>query len=136
MCLNTKDVTVKVAENDILVYKEVMIYKKVKKNRNRNLFQKLFGLNKFVNMYSSAGTGYEYEIGKINPTEELRPYPLWNGLDTYYVEAGYHSDTKRRADSNALFVIPKGTKYIEGWFNDNEARPNLISETIVFKGLL
>lgn len=66
------------------------------------------------------------------PTVQLEALEgRYSGPDIFEVEEGYHSDVVD-CNSNALFIIPKGTKYIAGWFNTNVGRKNYVSETIKF----
>lgn len=134
MCLTTRDPEIKIATQDIIVYKELTV---MKTHKERNWLDKLFGTKRYQTEHRSD-RGYEYKIGKINPTVELLPRVMWSSDegDISEVEQGYHSDIEQQEDSNAIFVIPKGTKYIEGWYNDDTDRPNIVSETIIFKQLL
>lgn len=132
MCLTTNDPTIKVAEQDITVYK--MLYPAEVPNPNRNFFQRLFGLSKFVDGWQAESGNCHYTIGEVNPTVELYPYGYSSGNSS--VDQGYHSDAVPNAYSNAVFVIPKGTKYIAGWYNTTRDRANYVSETIIFKEVL
>lgn len=114
MCLRTQDPTIRVTEDDILVYKTL---------RYDNGDPESLAYN------------FVYKKFEACPTEYLLPQELFY-RSYYYVEKGYHSDVKQRKDSNALFVIPKGTKYIKGRFNDWPDRANYVSETIVYLGRL
>ncbi len=122
MCLTTKDPTILVAEADIQVYKE-LDYKK-----EGNWFQRLFAKGEPYSLFER----YLYDKDVAQPQVTLKPIKRY-GEDVYNVFEGYHSDVKRLRDSNALFVIPAGTKYIVGYHNDNKGRANYVSETIIFK---
>lgn len=132
MCLTTNDPTIKVAEQDITVYKLLSVHNK--RETGRNWFQILFGLNRYRKVFSATVNNFEYKIGEVNKTEELRVHPMHAGLNE--VNCGYHSDAVPNGHSNAVFVIPKGTKYIAGWYNTTRDRANYVSETIIFKEVL
>ena len=53
-------------------------------------------------------------------------------LSSFTIYEGYHSNVKNE-NCNALFIIPKGTKYTEGFNNDGTIK-NYVSETIIFIG--
>lgn len=114
MCLRTQDPNIRVTEDDILVYKTL---------RYDNGDPESLVYN------------FVYKEFKACPTEYLLPEKI-SHRSFYYVEKGYHSDVKQRKDSNALFVIPKGTKYIKGRLNVSSDRLNYVSETIVYLGRL
>lgn len=120
MCLTTSNPEVKVAQEDIEVYKSIVF------SRN-GFFGRLFNRRRG----RSGLTGHLYRRGEIQMNVRLYARPIRSG--SYRVDEGYHSDVKRIYSSNALFVIPKGTKYIEGWYNDTTDRKNYVSETIIFK---
>jgi hypothetical protein len=134
MCLKTNHPELKVADRDIVVYKRVVTYHV--RNPNQKWFEKLFGLRKYITKHTALVNNYEYRVGASNPKVELRAWPIGVEPSTYEVEKGYHSDTSLRDEHNAIFVIPKGTNYIEGWYNDEPERENLVSETIVLKELI
>lgn len=138
MCLTTKDPTIKIAQEDIIVYKTLA---KVELRRtDRTWLQKLFGTNKYrIALMSEVYRTFEYKIGELCPQQFLDPLPVYhvpNYPNACIVERGYHSDVDRLYTSNAIFIIPKGTKYIEGYFNDQPSRANYVSETIILKELI
>src|SRR5688572_6190332 len=115
MCLTTRHPAIKVAESDIKVYKSWSY-------PYRNLLQRIF--TKVKEGYSII-MSHTYLRNEVQPNEELVPYELGGGK--WSVESGYHSDKDKRGDSNALFIIPRGTKYIEGWYGDRVSRKNYVS---------
>lgn len=123
MCLTTSDPEIKVAQEDILVYKELYY-------QRSGFFSFLFRTKKG---WASLQTHHEYVKGELQPPTELRPIKDRYGDSDYRVYQGYHSEALRVTGTNALFVIPKGTKYIEGFNNGARSRPNYVSETIIFK---
>lgn len=120
MCLTTLNPEIKVADRDIKVYKELDF-------PSRNLTTLLFGTKKGKALYNS----HTYEKGELQPIERL--YVDIGRSGKWTVHLGYHSDKEKQHRSNALFIIPKGTKYVQGWFNDDTDRENYVSETIIFK---
>lgn len=133
MCLTTKDPTVHVAEKDIIVFKRLDVFES--RNKKRSFFQRLFGLNKTVKRYCPTySSSLEYKLNEKNP--EMCIIPRQYG-EYYEVESGYHSDVVHSPSyHNATFVIPKGTRYIKGWYNDEEERENYVSEQIIFVEIL
>lgn len=118
MCLTTRNPEIKVAEKDITVYKDGCLYKD--------------GLT-----FEVGHSNYEYEINKDQEPVVLTPIDQHDG--TFTVEEGYHSHARTRgafshSECNGKFVIPKGTKYIHGWYNDRSSIPNYVSENIVYVG--
>lgn len=122
MCLTTDNPTVKVAEQDIKVYKSLYFHEQ--RVRSKNFFKRLFGMKDVIVTPKSGVQNFKYMTGALQPSVELQSYPDGNRHEYH---RGYHSDADIRSESNALFVIPKGTKYVEGWFNQN-----YVSETIVY----
>ena len=134
MCLRTLNPEVKIAEDDMLVYKRLEI--RHIPNTKRTIFQRIFRRNMWKKIPLSRHTGYQYELGVLNPKVKLIVQEGYN-KGTYKVEEGYHSDDRLLPyGNNALFVIPKGTLYIEGWHNEETYRKNYVSETIIFKKFL
>lgn len=129
MCLTTKDPTIKIAEEDITVYK-CLDKKKVKR---KGFFNRLFN-GKYRIAFEAMNHNHEYKIGKLNSPIKIKA--VADRYDEFSVEKGYHSfvdqDNPRVSSINALFIIPKGTKYIKGWYNDDENILNYVSETIIF----
>lgn len=121
MCLTTKDPAIKIAEQDIKVYKHLE-YPKVK------FLKRLFNPS-LAYPYSSVWSKYVYKKGETQPAVTLNP--VQDNYEEFRVHQGYHSHATPEK-SNSLFIIPKGTKYIEGWNNGNEEIKNYVSETIVF----
>lgn len=109
MCLTSKkEFKFKIAEKDIICFKE------------------LFKDN------TSYFTDYEYIKGVKNPIEDLVSIYDDFSINAFSIYEGYHSNVKNE-NCNALFIIPKGTKYTEG-FNNNSKIKNYVSETIIFIG--
>lgn len=95
---------------------------------------RLFRKWKTIYEMRSSSTGHVYKVGEIQPLVNIEPIE-WR--DIWEVEEGYHSDVNyNMIRSNAEFKIPKGTRYVKGWFNDDEGRENYVSETIVFVKML
>ncbi len=66
------------------------------------------------------------------PEKAYKPFsyePVLTGFHT--VNRGYHSYNRFH---HGLFIIPKGTKYIDGWFNDCKGIKNRVSSNIVYIG--
>lgn len=125
MCLITKDPTIKTAEQDIIVYKELE-------------FKKDGFFRRWFNPSSPISTMYPhvYKQGVVQPKVPLKPY-LDRNNELWIVEEGYHSYPSRSWLKtahvvNTMFMIPKGTRYIEGSFNGFKNIPNYVSETIIF----
>jgi hypothetical protein len=131
MCLTTDNPEIQIAAEDITVYKKVIV--RYKENTNRNFFQKLFGLNKTTEIYEALIHHFFYQMGKPEPIVELVATPI---LNVFEVEKGYHSDAQQVPSANAICVIPKGTKFIYGWYNEEKHRPNYVSETIILKKII
>jgi hypothetical protein len=131
MCLTTSDPEIKVATEDIKVYKQLII--RYVPNENRTILQRLFGLKKTRMRAESIIQTHEYKIGETAPNVELVTTPFF---DFFEVERGYHSDAEFQGNSNAILVIPKGAKYIQGWYNDENWRPNYVSETLILKEII
>lgn len=127
MCLTTRDPAIKKAEEDIEVYKVGL----------------LIG-NQFIPRYRRS---FVYNQNEQKPFVELAPYEHKN-LGKSTVDEGYHSfnniqNAIHSFDSSGInptkvlvgvFIIPKGTNYIDGHF-PWEGVPNRVSSTIVFKSL-
>ncbi len=133
MCLTTNDPTLKVAEQDITVYKRVNRYKV--QNNNRTLWEKILGKNKIITVVEAESHSFQYHIDEKCPTVELSPFRTFGDDDEFEVEAGYHSYVDMNG-CNSVFIIPKGTRYIDGWYNDSKSIANRVSETIILKELL
>ena len=77
----------------------------------------------------STITEYRYIKGIKNPIVDI----IFIGYaDGFRINEGYHSNIENE-NCNALFIIPKGTKYTEG-FNNLSTIKNYVSETIIFIG--
>lgn len=111
MCLNvTPDAEIKTAKRDMLVFK----YTSKSRIDNDN--------------FESSIQVYDYKRGKLQPNVEIK---IW-GSNT--VEKGYHSLPSHYNSSyyrNAMFVIPKGSKFIEGTYDDD---PCYVSSQIIYLG--
>jgi hypothetical protein len=125
MCLKTKTPEILIADKDIICYKEST------------------GLQKTGGCYVSSPRNYQYFPGEIAPIVELKADidlvfswdGIWPETGNYRVEEGYHSHVKNYSPGeSAVFLIPKGTKYISGWYNQNPMIKNYVSETIIFIG--
>lgn len=103
MCLRTKDPTIKVAQEDIKVYKWLTWPRN--EFFKRLMFSPLRG-------YSAVVARYPYIRNVKQPLVEINPIPLLS-YDQHVVNEGYHSYITKD-NANAVFIIPKGTKYIEG----------------------
>ena len=112
MCLEAKTSEKLIAQEDILCYKALT-----------------FDLR-------AVNNGYNYELGRTNPTVELGIYPSHSGY--IRVEQGYHSFVKKEDAFNearssyyrpVLCKIPKGTAYIKG--RNNGETDGYVAETIV-----
>lgn len=126
MCLTTTNPAIYVAEEDIYVYKKLDKFPVSRKNRT--ISEILLWRNRFC--YKAAAIGYKYKRLGVNPYVPLRVVPRYD--NNYVVHEGYHSDVLAQRDSNALFMIPAGTKFIRGWYNSDSFRINYVSETIIF----
>lgn len=125
MCLVTKDPTIKTAEQDIIVYKELEF-------KEDGFFRRWFRPSPPI----STIFPHVYKPGVVQPTVQLKPYPDQKN-ELWTIEEGYHSYPdkswlKTAHVVNAMFIIPKGTRYIEGCFNGFKNIPNYVSETIIF----
>lgn len=131
MCLTTNTPEILVAQEDITVYKYLFTTRvKYRQTGIMRLFRKW----KTVQEIRTHNRQYAYKVGEIQPLVEIVPIE-WAG--NWEVKQGYHSDvTFNKFQSNAEFKIPKGTKYIKGWYNDEKNRENYVSETIVFVKML
>ncbi len=131
MCLSTLNPEILIAQEDITVYKSLETWTRAVRQKG---IMRLFRKYKKVKEMRSSSTGHVYKVGEIQPLVGLIPVEYGK---TWEVEEGYHSDvTYSPMFSNTEFKIPKGTKYIRGWFNDDEDRMNYVSETIVFVKML
>jgi len=91
--------TLKVADKDIVVYKQV-----------RRIEKKLFGFPISKKIYSLV-YGYSYKKNKVYTTK-LDEFKYDDSLGAFYSCSGFYSySSKRFTDSNAQFIIPKGAKY-------------------------
>lgn len=123
MCLSTNDPIIKIAEKSIVVYKHVT--------------------KKSYTTCSSHTKGYVYKLFRKCPIIDLhlryQYYPFITPLSSYSpryrVYDGYHSFNEDNYMSNCVFIIPKGSKYIDGWFNDFSYELNRVSETIIYMGM-
>lgn len=128
MCLITRDATIKIAEKDMYVYKQLEIIPSTLKRKG------ILGVLGFKKKhFYSLVNFYKYEKHVLQPYVQLRPYQYYSNPEKYEVNQGYHSDAGSVKGSNAVFVIPKGTKYIQGYYNNDKSRVNYVSETIIFK---
>lgn len=125
MCLTTKDPAIKIAEQDIIAYKRLE-YPKVK------FLQRLFKPS-LAYPFSCTWKHFIYKKGVHQPKVVL--HPIDDGDDEYTVHDGYHTFVSSD-HANAMFIIPKGAKYIEGWNNNDETNRNYVSETLVYVGKL
>lgn len=121
MCLTTMHPEIKIADRDIKVYKNLVYY-------GQGWLTRLFRGTRRGTAWIMS---HEYERGVPQPIVKLEPRAVSNGK--WVIEEGYHSDKERIHGTNALFIIPKGAAYIEGWNNDDVSRKNYVSETIIFK---
>lgn len=128
MCLVTTDPTIKIATEDITVYKYIRF---ISKKIERKGIMRIFG-KKTVPCFLSLYMGYEYELNVRQRYVNLSPI-LDVGKGRFELYQGYHSyvTNVNDGDANSVFIIPKGTEYIEGFFNDDIS---YISSTIIFKG--
>jgi hypothetical protein len=106
MCLHLLNDEVKKTEKPIVVYKK---------------------LNYKNGLAKSYHYRFNYVSGILQPKVKLRPV-----YGDSSIEDGYHS-RKKNIDSNAVFVIPKGVDYYEGFENYSTIR-NYVSETIIYVG--
>lgn len=120
MCLITRDPTVKVAEQDIVVYKQL---------RYPSFLDSLFGAKPEALFYDC----YTYKKNQLN--EVTIPLNVVKHYDCFRVEAGFHSYVNREENCNAKFIIPKGTKYVAGTLG-HSSQMNYVSEAIIYKGKL
>lgn len=127
MCLQTKDPSIKVAKNDMNVYKTCLISDNIAHPSHANMHGFFYILD------------IEAETLHLNPNEGL----VWNKAANtavpsgiYGVNEGYHSYNVPSSKTNALFVIPRGASYIDGTFNGEKGIRNLnrVSSSIIFKG--
>lgn len=127
MCLTTDNPEIRIATEDIYVFKMVHFAK-------RSFWEWLF--RKPLRANAVHRSDHLYIQGVIQPTVEVKPAYQEDGGYTE-VRKGYHSHVYHKLwESNALFMIPKGTKYMQGYFNGDTARHNYVSESIVFVGKL
>lgn len=126
MCLTTNDPAIKVATEDIVVYKLLQYPTKV------GFFKRLFKSS--LTWPFSTVWGYHLYQPKIK--QPIVKMGIEEGSDDEWtVHEGYHSYVSPR-NCNAKCIIPKGAQYIEGWNNDNKLLKNYVSETIVYVGKL
>ena len=130
MCLRTYNPEIKIADRDIRVYKTLCV---VNQKYYPNFLCKLLGIAFKRKVYFSESANYKYEIGKTNNRIKLDPCRIWDNL--WVVNEGYHSDVRPHC-SNATFIIPKGSEYIEGWYNDDTSRKNYVSSKIIFEKII
>lgn len=116
MCLRTNDATVHVAKKNIIVFKQLI-------PGNRSAIQ-----------------DYPYTKNELNREEELEPIEDWpiedwdDSVSKFRVNSGYHSRNACDFFYTSLFIIPKGTQYIEGFFNNSKVERNRVSSNIVYIG--
>ncbi len=121
MCLTTDNPEIRIATEDIHVFKNVTFTK-------RSFWDWLF--RRPLKAYSTITGPYLYIQNVVQPHVELGIFYI-EGFDTQ-VEEGYHSYVYyKKYQSNALFIIPKGTKYIQGYHNGDEEIQNYVSESII-----
>jgi len=130
MCLRTYNPEIKITDRDIRVYKTLFI---TKEKYYPNFLYKLLGIAFERKLYFSESTNYKYEIGKTNKEVKLNLSRIFDNI--WVVNEGYHSDV-RPYGSNATFIIPKGSEYIEGWYNTNTSRKNYVSSNIIFEKII
>lgn len=111
MCLTTNDPTIKVATEDIFVFKECS---EIDKNYAK---------------VSVAKEDFTYEAGKATEKVHLKPIEY---IGYFEVNEGYHSHNFPTKYADGLFVIPKGTEYIDGWFNSTPSLLNRVSSSLIF----
>lgn len=112
MCLTTNDPTIKIAKENIIVFKT----------------------GDYSRHSIMSPRGYRYYKMKNNPYVQLIPtVELRINTPTilHIVDEGYHSYNHFH---HALFVIPKGARYINGWFNGNKGTKNRVSSNIIYIG--
>lgn len=111
MCLKTKNPTIKIAKKDIYVFKDCYI-------RDENTCTPEF-------------YGYDYVKNELTLRVVLS---LIDDGKFYRVEAGYHSYNIPNAVTNTVFKIPKGTEYVNGWYNGRKFLANRVSSNIIYLG--
>lgn len=120
MCLTTNNPEIKIAQEDIIVYKKVNFPK--------------WKILRFFYVFSYF-KDYKYIRNKLNKFIKLTPIEEHSGSargHTHAVYEGYHA-YKNLFHVNAIFIIPKGTPYIE----DNDAIfSEIVASTIIFKKIL
>ena len=123
MCMRTKDAIFKIAEKDIICYKRG--------------YPTVIGLG-----FSPIARGsFLYTL--LNKTKIVKIDPCYNSYyKEYRIDEGYHSantfvslNNFSRNGDIGIFVIPKGTKYIDGFFDGNRYCPNRVSESLIFFGM-
>lgn len=112
MCLEFRQVDKRVASKNIIVTKQG----EVKKN------------GRFEPIYTTTNFTYPREIlvEKVNIKPETR-------FGSMKINEGYHSWISFFGGSH-LFIIPKGTTYYVGGFNDPDKTNNYCSEQIIWIG--
>ena len=126
MCLRADDKTIYIADKDIVCYK----------------LGKISKLGKLFSPITRTTYGYTRNV----PTEPVELY--FGGYYEDQVNEGYHSATSLKSLSDTrsaygtyelrdrkagVFIIPKGSKYIKGFFN-NSIYPNYVSESLIYIG--
>lgn len=125
MCLTTDKNEIKVAKDDIIVFKNLNYI------RSKWFIKELLGFK----IAMSSVQNHIYKRGILQPYITLRLFAHYRDPNIFTVEEGYHSNVEEFG-SNAVFIIPKGTKYVEGWNNGYKSIKNYVSETIIYKGRL
>jgi len=113
-----------VTKEAITVYKKVKPYSVRTKIRHYPYLGRRRVFKRAAPLYHN--NSYIYKIGELCPVVEIN-------IEWGMVDEGYHSYFKsgkyyEHNATNAIFEIPKGTKYHKGQNGD------LVSETIIFKG--
>lgn len=125
MCLTTTNPEIKIAEDDIICFKT--------------------SYSRYVDKcFVSAIRGFYYDINVVQEKVEvnaIKDKSLDHGKEQvnplYMVEGGYHSYVKLEDsirigyEYSGVFIIPKGTKYIEGFDNVTDTQTR-ISEVIIY----
>lgn len=119
MCLTTDNPTVKVAKKNIIVFKGG--YYGVDSLRTDLKHYTYYKMENNPNVPLVPVAEKKYTCGHYHPVE----------TGYHIVNRGYHSYNRFH---HALFIIPKGTEYIDGWYNDSKSTPNRVSSNIVYIG--
>lgn len=115
MCLVTTNKEVKIAKENIVVYKVLRVF-------GQSLFQ-----------------GFKYKLyQKYRLANRLYPYSSIRYSNLFEVEEGFHSFPFKKDAQDELrigrilsqFIIPKGSQYVEGVW-ENTSTPNIVSNQII-----